>query len=87
MTDPILRNATTTLGTRPSFLHLGLNIARAALYSFRHGQTDPPRRLEPEGHDNHLLDLAYSPDGRYNLFASDRPGLRPRGLAPPERVP
>jgi type II secretory pathway pseudopilin PulG len=48
-----------------------------ALYSFKHGKTDPPRRLEPEAYDNLIRDLAFSPDGRYILFSSNRPD-RPR---------
>jgi hypothetical protein len=63
---------------------VGLENKRKALYSFRRGQSDPPRRLEPEGDDNLLQDLAFSPDGRCVLFSSDRP-LRPRpGAAPAE---
>jgi hypothetical protein len=53
-----------------------------ALYSFRQGQSEPPRRLEPEGYDNLIQDLAYSPDGRYILFASNRPDRRQRPPAP-----
>jgi hypothetical protein len=43
-----------------------------ALYMFERGKADPPKRLEPEGFDNILMDLAFSPDGRYVLFRSDR---------------
>ncbi len=53
-----------------------------ALYSFRVGKAEPPRRLEPEGHDKELIDLAMSPDGRYVLFSSDRPDRRPNPPAP-----
>jgi Tol biopolymer transport system component len=53
-----------------------------ALYSFQHGQPGPPQRLEPEGYDNLIQDLAYSPDGRYVLFSSNRPD-RGRREPPP----
>ena len=49
-----------------------------ALYAFQHGRPDPPRRLEPEGFDRRITGLAYSPDGRYVLFSSDRTAQRPR---------
>jgi Tol biopolymer transport system component len=52
-----------------------------ALYSFQVGKSEPPRRLEPEGYDQEIADLASSPDGRFVLFASDRPGRRPAGGA------
>ncbi len=44
----------------------------AALYGFEHGQTTKPQRLETAGLDRTIQDLAFSPDGRYVLFASDR---------------
>jgi RNA polymerase sigma factor (sigma-70 family) len=55
-----------------------------ALYSFRHGQPDPPRRLEAEGlFDNLIQDPIFSPDGRYIVFSSDRkPDHNPRTAAP-----
>jgi hypothetical protein len=43
-----------------------------ALFAFRHGAADPPERLEKEGFDNLIQELAVSPDGRYIVFASDR---------------
>ena len=59
-----------------------------ALYSFKRGQADPPRRLEPAGHDSLLQDLVFSPDGRYLLFTSNRTGPRQRGgAAARARVP
>ena len=50
------------------------------LYSFTRGQASQPKRLEPEGYDSLLQDLAFSPDGRYVLFTSNRSG--PRGADP-----
>ncbi len=59
-----------------------------ALYSFKRGKADPPRRLEPAGYDSLLQDLAFSPDGRYLLFTSNRTGPRQRGgAAAPASVP
>jgi Tol biopolymer transport system component len=52
-----------------------------ALYAFERGKSGPPMRLEPEGFDRVLQDLAYSPDGRYVLFSSDRPAPRRRDAA------
>jgi hypothetical protein len=66
---------------------VGLEPKGKALYSFRHGQPDPPRRLELEGHDNLLQDLASSPDGRYVLFTSDRRVPGEGDVAPGETVP
>ncbi len=44
-----------------------------ALYVVYTGQFDPPKRLESGGYDNKIAALAFSPDGRYVLFCSDRP--------------
>ncbi len=63
---------------------VGQNDQGMALYSFRPGQSDPPQRLEPSGYDGLIQDLGMSPDGRYVLFASDRPGLRPGKPTPPK---
>jgi Tol biopolymer transport system component len=52
-----------------------------ALYSFQRGHADPPKRLEPEGYDSLIQDVAFSPDGRYALFSSSRTGPRQRGSA------
>jgi beta-lactamase regulating signal transducer with metallopeptidase domain len=43
----------------------------AALYTLQAGQLGPPQRLEA-GYDNKIASLAFSPDGRYLLFCSDR---------------
>src|SRR4029077_20326626 len=48
----------------------------SALYVLDHGKADPPKRLENEGFDDVLYDLAYSPDGRYLVFRSNRPDRR-----------
>lgn len=43
-----------------------------ALYTVKSGQLDVPKRLEPTGYDGKIARLAFSPDGRYVLFCSDR---------------
>ncbi len=57
-----------------------------ALYAFRKGQPDPPRRLELEGFDKLLRDPTFSPDGRYLIFTSDRRVPRGREAAPSPKV-
>jgi Tol biopolymer transport system component len=57
-----------------------------ALYAFRKGQPDPPRRLEPEGFDKLLRDPTFSPDGRFLIFTSDRRVPRGREAAPPAKA-
>jgi RNA polymerase sigma factor (sigma-70 family) len=66
---------------------VGVENKRKALYTFRRGQSDPPRRLEREGDDNLLQDLAASPDGRYVLFTSDRRSKDHVSAAPIVGVP
>jgi RNA polymerase sigma factor (sigma-70 family) len=73
-------------GTRRC-VFVGVDASGQALYSFRHGQPDPPRRLESDGHDHLLQDLASSPDGRYILFTSDRPVRGQRRVAPGDIIP
>ena len=58
-----------------------------ALYSFQAGHADPPKRLEPEGSDTLIQDVALSPDGRYAVFSSSRTGPRQRGSAPGAGAP
>ena len=43
-----------------------------ALYLIEPGKPGPPKRMEAES-DNLIRDLAFSPDGRYILFSSNRP--------------
>jgi Tol biopolymer transport system component len=43
-----------------------------ALYGFERGKPGTPKRLEAAS-DNLIRDLAFSPDGRYVLFSSNRP--------------
>ncbi len=47
-----------------------------ALYILRTDKDEPAKRLEPEIEDNKIASLAFSPDGRYVLFCSDRPILK-----------
>jgi hypothetical protein len=58
-----------------------------ALYSFEPGKAGSPKRLEPEGSDSLMQDVALSPDGRFALFSSNRTGPRQRGSAPGARAP
>jgi hypothetical protein len=55
---------------------VGIEPKGMALYSFRQGQHERPRRLEPEGFDQLIQDVAMSPDGRYVVFCSTRPPRR-----------
>ncbi len=64
------------------YVFVGTGPEGMALYAFRRGQKDPPRRLEPRGHDKMLRDPTFSPDGRYLVFTSDRPAPRPKGAGP-----
>ena len=69
-------------------IFVGQDARGMAFYAFQPGQTGPPRRLESGGYDEQIQDVAISPDGRYVVFASDRPGPRPGKPAParkPER--
>jgi len=55
---------------------VGGNENGEALYTVKPGQFDPPKRLEPTGYDGKIARLAFSPDGRYVLFCSDRVGSK-----------
>jgi len=61
--------------------------AGMALYSFERGRAVLPKRVEREGVDSLMQDLALSPDGRYVLFTSNRAGPRQRGSAPRALAP
>ncbi len=56
---------------------VGRGLKGMALYSLEKGKPGLPRRLEPQGDDNLIRDLAFSPDGHFILFSSNRPD-RPR---------
>jgi len=43
-----------------------------ALYEFQADAGKTPKRLEPDGGDSRLASLAFSPDGRFVLFCSER---------------
>ena len=55
---------------------IGSGVKGKALYAFRRGQADPPHRVERDGFDKEMVDLATSPDGRFVVFSGDRPGRR-----------
>jgi Tol biopolymer transport system component len=58
-----------------------------ALYSIQRGKPGPPRRLEPEGSENLLSSLSFSPGGRFVAFSSDRPDQRKTAKPPAGRQP
>ena len=49
-----------------------------ALFSLAAGDPAPPKRLEPDGIDHNIGDLALSPDGRFLIFNTDRGDRPPR---------
>src|SRR5262249_17792302 len=53
-----------------------------ALSSLQHGKPGAPKRLEPQGSDKTIQDLAFSPDSRFVVFASDRRQLARGGFRP-----
>jgi hypothetical protein len=57
-----------------------------ALYAFRLGQPDPPRRMEPKGFDKLIRDPTFSPDGRFLIFTSDRRAPQQREAVPPPKA-
>ncbi len=65
---------------------VGIEPKGMALYAFRPGQHERPRRLEPAGFDKLIQDMAMSPDGRYVVFCSTRPP-RPVAEAGKDRPP
>jgi WD40-like Beta Propeller Repeat len=44
-----------------------------SLYSIQQGKSARPKRLERDGFDKLIADIAASPDGRHLIFCSDRP--------------
>ena len=75
------------LASTGSGVFVGGATAGMVLYAFQRGQTGQPKRLEPDGYDALLQDLALSPDGRYVLFSSNRTGPRHRGSPPRALAP
>jgi Tol biopolymer transport system component len=51
---------------------VGVKPQGMALYSVEKGQSGHAKRLEPDGLDRQIGGLAFSPDGRYLLFCSNR---------------
>ena len=51
---------------------VGVKPQGMALYSVEKGQSGQAKRLEPDGLDRQIGGLAFSPDGRYLLFCSNR---------------
>jgi Tol biopolymer transport system component len=51
---------------------VGVKPQGMALYSVEKGQSGQAKRIEPDGLDRQIGGLAFSPDGRYLLFCSNR---------------
>lgn len=51
---------------------VGVEPRGMAVYALSRAEPAAPRRLEPEGFDKTIADLALSPGGRYVIFCSDR---------------
>ena len=58
--------------TRRCFF-VGVEPGKRTLFSVQRGESLRARRMEPEGHDDTLGNLEFSPDGRYLLFSANRP--------------
>lgn len=52
---------------------VGVEPGKRTLYSIQRGVSRRARRLEPEGYNDRLSGLWFSPDGRYLLFCANRP--------------
>ena len=55
---------------------VGAGPGKRTLYSVQRGVSRRARPLEPEGYDDRLSGLWFSPDGRYLLFCANRPDRR-----------
>ena len=55
---------------------VGAEATKRTLYSVQRGESPRARRLEPEGYNDRLSGLSFSPDGRYLLFCGNRPQPR-----------
>ncbi len=71
--DVIPANPVYHVGTRRC-VFVGQSQKGLALYTFVAGESPAPKRLEPEGFDENMGDLTFSPDGRFLLFNSSRAG-------------
>ena len=58
-------------GTRRC-VFVGVKPQGMAIYSVEKGQLGHAKRIEPQGLDRQIGGLAFSPDGRYLLFCSNR---------------
>jgi Tol biopolymer transport system component len=97
VTDILWSSKAKGLGIQPTYpayctqtgrgVFIGSGKDGMALYSFERGAASPPKRLEVEGNDSLMQDVALSPDGRYALFSSNRAGPRHRGSPPAAGTP
>jgi len=60
---------------------VGAGAKGQALYLVDRGKAGPAKRVEPEGYDQEITSLSFSPDGRYLLFSCGGPDRRVRGPA------
>jgi Tol biopolymer transport system component len=54
-------------------IFIGVEPRKRTLFSFQRGESGRVKRLEPQGYDDWLGGLSFSPDGRYLLFCGNRP--------------
>ena len=54
-------------------IFVGEEPRKRTLFSFQRGESGRVKRLEPQGYDDWLGGLSFSPDGRYLLFCGNRP--------------
>jgi hypothetical protein len=57
-------------------IFIGVEPMKRTLFSFQRGETGRAKRLEPNGYNDWLGGLSFSPDGRYLLFCGNRPDRR-----------
>ena len=55
---------------------VGVEPDKRTLFSVQRGEPRRVDRMDPDGHDDTLGGLAFSPDGRYLLFSANRPNRR-----------
>ncbi len=77
---PPCRRGSLTRYTRRC-IFVGSDARGRALYSVDRGKAGPAKRVEPEGYDQSITSLSFSPDGRYLLFSCDGPDRRVSGPA------
>jgi RNA polymerase sigma factor (sigma-70 family) len=54
-------------------IFVGVEPMKRTLFSFQRGESARVKGMEPQGYDDGLAGLSFSPDGRYLLFCGNRP--------------